>query len=999
MLSRPRPGRTTRRRFLGTVAAVTTIVVAGAGGAVAAPGGPSPLSPEVMEKLFPAGRYVVALAGASMADYTGDVPGIARLQSADGSVTTSGSDAEEYRARLLREQSDVAGSADVTPAQRYTVALNGFSADLTSKQAAALSGADGVVSVTPDRLYHPQAATTADYLGLSGPGGVWAGQGGPADAGRGTVVGVLDTGIWPENPMVAGEALGSRADADEYQAYRTADGEIHQRKADGGTYTGACETGQDFTAADCSTKLVGARAFSEGFEAAAPLAEDEYSSARDQDGHGTHTATTAAGNANVPATIDGRSYGPVSGVAPGASIAAYKVCWDSADGESGCTTSDILAALDAAVADNVDVINFSIGGEGETVDDPIQLAMLSAASAGIFIAASAGNSGPDADTLSNLGPWVTTVGAATAVDREGTIVLGDGRKFVGARLEQVLLGRRQLRSATTLGFPGKTADEVRLCGPGSLDPVRTRNLVVVCDRGTYDRVAKSAEVRRAGGAGMILVNPTPNSLDPDAHTVPTIHVDTAAGEAIKAYVARSRGANVLFQPGNTTGTPTPTPQIAGFSSRGPTTVADGDVLKPDVAAPGVGIIAGYSPDALRGNDFAPESGTSMSSPHVAGLAALYLAARPSASPMQVKSALMTTARPLVDAAGQVVDDTFSAGAGFVDPTRYLTPGLTYESTPREWLAYLEGAGVRTGTGARAVDPSDLNQASISVGDFVGTRTVTRRVTARTAGIYSSSADVPGFAVRVSPEVLYFDRAGQTKEFRVTLTRTDAPTGRWNTGSLTWRGAGLRVDSPIALNTLDSAAPASVGAPLEQGAVDVDLVSGVGGPLDVTSTGLVGAEALTGDLSTLGMAQYGVVVPEGTEVARFDLRADAADADLDLYVYRITDDGEAVEVGRAASADPGGVVDVRAPEPGQYVAALIGFDTDGDRGGYRFSAWTLGPQDTGVGDFGVYPDPVQAGVGRAAQVTATWDASALDPRTSYLGLLRFGQDSDTVIGVG
>ncbi|NAZ80735.1 S8 family serine peptidase, partial [Kineococcus sp. R8] len=954
---------------------------------------------------FSDGRYVVTLASDSMAEYDGSLPGLPQLKTAPGGgVDVTQRAAVDYRARLLQEQTDVARSAGVQPLQRYTVALNGFSAALSAAQAQKLAGQPGVLSVVPDSVRHLDTTATPDYLGLTGNQGVWAATGGVAKAGAGVVVGVLDSGLWPEHPSVAGKPLGSAPTAGApYTAYRTASGTVVQRRNDGGTFRGTCETGAGWTAANCSTKVVGARAFGEGYLAAnggvAGLGQYEFLSARDGDGHGTHTATTAVGLNGVPATIDKAGYGKTSGMAPAASLAVYKVCWSAAPGgDDGCMTSDIVGAIDAAIADGVDVINYSVGGgPATTVNDPVELAFLSAASAGIFVSASAGNSGPGASTLDHASPWLTTVAAATAVPREGTVLLGDGTKLVGARLVQQPLGSRDLVLSSAVAVAGKPAADVANCIAGTLS-AQAKGKIVVCNRGVSDRVAKSAEVARVGGAGMVLVNPTPNSVDADAHTVPTVHLDTRAGERVKAYIAATAKPTAQFQVGSTTVRSTPTPQIAGFSSRGPTAATDGDVLKPDIAGPGVGVIAGVAPGPNRGNLFGSLSGTSMSAPHIAGLAALYFGVNPRWSPMAVKSAMMTTSRALVNADGSENRNPFDGGAGFVDPTKMLNPGLVYDSAAPDWVAFLEGAGIQTGTGVEAVDPSDLNQASIAVGSLAGEQTVTRSVTSTTAGLFNATATVPGFDVRVTPSVLVFNAPGETKKFTVTFTRTTAEQEEWATGSLTWRGANLSVRSPIALKPIPVVAPDQVTGTGTAGSTDVTVTSGVSGDLPVTTAGLAAGSTGEGDLAPGADDQYRVEIAEGTTLARFDVRAGDPLSDLDLGLFRLAADGTAEQVAVSATASADELIDVLAPEAGTYVVQVAGYAAAPGKASapYELTSYAVTP-DTTEGDLTVDPNPVPVTAGEPATFSLGW--SGLEPGTRYLGWMTFGDSpTPTVIAI-
>ena len=339
-------------------------------------------------------------------------------------------------------------------------------------------------------------------------------------------------------------------------------------------------------------------------------------------------------------------------MAPAAKIAAYKVLWESDNpAENGGFTSDIVKGLEQAITDNVDVINFSIGDSSEDgLLDPVPLTFLSAASAGIFVAAAGGNSGPGPSTVENTAPWVTTVAANTIAPYYGTVELGNGRKYAGVSTTvNRRVGPAPLINGSSAAAAGSSA--AQLAGGGvrseSLDEAKVSGKIVVCDRGVVDRMTKSIEVKRAGGIGCVLANLSPNSLDADAHAVPTVHVNPPASEGIKIY-AGNPGATATLVQGNTSSDTIPYPQVAGSSSRGPSLANTSDVLKPDLTAPGVAILAAVAPPSNNGRNFDFYSGTSMSSPHVAGLAALYFGVRPRWSPMKVKSALMTTAREHVD---------------------------------------------------------------------------------------------------------------------------------------------------------------------------------------------------------------------------------------------------------------------------------------------------------------------------------------------------------------
>lgn len=955
------------------------------------------------------GAYVVTLVEPPAATYDGGVAGLEATQPDAGTqLDAEAAPVDEYRDYLEGQQEQVADAVDAEPVYTYTTALNGFSAELTGEQASALAGLPGVLSVQPDEARQLDTVASPEFLGLTGEGGVWSELGGPEAAGSGTVVGVIDSGVWPENPSFAGDPVEGGDTGEVGVPYRGDSGEIAVLKADGDVFEGACEEGEDFTADLCNSKLVSARYFSDGFVgsvAPGDRSEFEYISPRDGDGHGSHTASTAAGNDGVPMSADGRDFGVGSGVAPAAGLAVYKVCWeDTNPATGGCYTSDSIAAIDQAVLDGVDVLNYSISGSLTSVVDPVELAFLSAASAGVFVAASAGNSGPGASTVAHNSPWLTTVAASTHAVYEGTVELGDGSRYRGASISDTgLLAQTPTVLSSAIPAAGAAPTAVALCGPGSLDAAGAAGTIVVCDRGVYDRVAKSAEVARAGGVGMILANTTPGSLDADFHAVPTVHVDEVAGAAIKAYVSGTAAPTSALLPGDQTGLPpTATPVVAGFSSRGPAAASGGDVLKPDISAPGVSVLAAVAPGPNQGRDFNFLSGTSMSSPHVAGIAALMFQEYPQWSPMQVKSAMMTTAYDLVNADGSADTNVFNQGAGHVDPTRSFNPGLVYDSGPDEWLSFIEGTGTETGIpGVEPVDPSNLNYPSIAIGQLAGSQTVTRSVTAVTPGLYRAQVDMPGFNVRVVPSVLNFSSAGQTKDFRVIFQRTTAPTEQFAQGHLTWGGGGTTVRSPIAVKPVAVAAPAEVTGAGASGSLDYQVTPGTSGPIDLSVYGLAAGDVTAdtvavGALNPAGDAankQVQVTIPAGTTLARFDLVAGDQGDDLDLVLLNAT---RTAIVAQSATGAASEQITLLSPPAGTYWVHVNGYaTTDGAPAEYSLRNFVVGSED--LGNATVSPDPLQSAQGRPATVTVAWDG--LEAGVPHLGWIGYeGSPTPTIVAI-
>nr|WP_218869236.1 S8 family serine peptidase [Leifsonia psychrotolerans] len=994
-----------------TIAAVAAATVLGGAAATAAPAPAGSLGGVISPPVtgFEAGRYIVQLADAAVATYDGGVTGFAPTQPDVGErLNAQSKNAQSYSDFLTERQEQVAAEVGADIDYSYTLAINAFAAELSTRQAVELSALKGVIALTRDELKHVTAVPSVDFLGLTGYDGVWAGIGGPQAAGNGIVVGVLDTGIAPENPSFTGKPLGTTAGSDPYLNGTT----ITFAKSDGGTFTGECVTGEQFTAAACNTKLIGARYYVSGFglDQIGDASVGEYVSPRDGDGHGSHTASTAVGNHDVAASVAGRDFGLISGVAPAAKVAAYKVCWSGPDAASadddGCATSDMLAAIDQSVADGVDVLNFSIGGGSATTTvSPTDIAFLGAASAGIFVAAAAGNSGPDASTLDNASPWITTVAASTIPSYEATATLGNGMAYAGASITvditpgvPPLTG--PLARADLLAAPA--AVDALLCAPGSLDPTLTAGKIVFCQRGVYDRVAKSAEVKRAGGIGMLLVNKTPGSIDTDDHSVPTVHLDSMYWDATFAYAAEP-GATVTFTPGNSTSYEPPTPQVAGFSSRGPVLADGSDILKPDIAAPGVAILADGANAEGAPPTFQFLSGTSMASPHIAGLAALYLGERPNASPAEVKSAMMTTAYDTVDGSGELVTDPFAQGAGHVDPTRYFEPGLLYLNGPDDWWSFIAGIGYDVGV--PPIDPSNLNLASIAVGALTAPETITRTVTATRAGDFSAQVTgLPGIDVAVVPSTLSFGAAGESASYAVTFSRTDAALDAFSTGSIDWFGDGTRVHSPVAVQPVTLVAPQSVAGTGTRGSVDVSVTAGASGDIPLGAVGLAPgvrqpnaadpADPHSGSGASGDQFSYQVEVPAGTELARFDLNSVDDTADLDLTVYLLDGDGGQPVAGwQSATSSADERVDLPTPDAGFYLMLVEVFS-----GSTAFDMTTFAvPATGGVGSFAVAPNPLPAVQGVPISYTASW--SGLAPETDYLGLVHYGDTGlSTAVGV-
>jgi len=959
-------------------------------------------------KNLPGGRYIVLLDEPAAATYAGGIDGYSPTRAAKGEKFRADRAAvREYRNLLRDRQAAVAEGVGATRGQSYTVANNGFAASLTAEQATELSSAPGVLAVVEDRLAKPDTTSSPEFLGLT-KGGQAVAPWSKTGAGKGVVVGVIDSGYWPENPSFAGAAMPTASTATAasgpVRIVGSSTSATQFVKADGGTFNGRCETGEDFPATTCNSKVISADAFGESFRSAVKRSKwgaTEYDSPRDGGGHGSHTASTAAGNSDVEVTIDGVGFGKASGMAPASKIAVYKVCWEAQNpDQTGCYNSDTAAAIDQSVADGVDVINYSISGTRNDVVDPIEIGFLNAAAAGIFVAASAGNSGPAASTVAHNSPWLTTVAASTHVVFDGTVILGNGQKYKGVSTTADGTNGALILSSSA-GAAGAAAGDVALCTPGTLDPAKVTGKIVVCDRGVIARVDKSAAVKAAGGIGMVLANTSDSSLDADLHTVPTVHVDNVAGAAIKAYVkANSTSATTptaTLAKGDQTGSTSATavPQIAGFSSRGPALAAGGDLLKPDISAPGVSVIAAVAPPSNSGRNWDFYSGTSMSSPHVAGLAAFYLSKFPLWSPMAVKSAMMTTAYDLKSASGGVDSNPFNQGAGHVDPTKFFNPGVVFESDEDDWYSYIAGQGAAVPASAgttSSIDASDLNVASLAIGDLVGVQTVKRAITdvsgkqeTYKASYSGSDAITVAFDKRSNK---YTVPSGGTVAVTMTVRATGTSYGEYAKGFVTLTGdKGHVVRIPVAVLPVKAKAPTEVSARVSTGSTTLSGVSGFDGQLGTTVTGLVGVTPDPGAVATGASAEHTVEVPAGSDYVRFDLDADDNGDDLDLVVYRLATDGSRTEVGSSATGAADEQVSFEKLAAGTYVAEVLGYSlATGSNGSYSFAGMPVPGSDSR--NLTLNPASQSVTANQPFTIGATW---SLDASKRYLGRVQYLQN--------
>jgi subtilisin family serine protease len=936
--------------------------------------------------------YIVQMADAPVTAYAGGVAGFAATKPRKGQKIDPNAPA------VVRYKSSLQGRQDAAlqavgggkKLYNYGYVFNGFAAELTEAQAQKLAQMPGVLAVTRDEIRKMDTASTPAFLGLAGPGGFWATKA----KGEGVVIGIVDSGVWPEHPSFS-DRTGANGNGSK-------DGKLGYQQIPG--WHGKCTPGEAFTAADCNQKLIGAQFFNAGFGGNAGIKAQfpyEFNSARDADGHGSHTASTAGGNEGVAATGPAAVFGTINGIAPRARIAAYKVCWGN-NGEGGCAGVDNVAAIDQAVADGVDVINYSISGTSTNFRDPVEIAFLFAADAGVFVAASAGNNGPTASTVAHPSPWITTVAAGTHNrDGQGSVTLGNGATYNGASVATALPSKPLIASAAA-GLPGADPTAVALCfaavdngGVAVLDPAKVAGKIVVCDRGVTARVNKSLAVQQAGGVGMVLANTSPNSINADFHSVPTVHVQSTDRAAIYAYAATSgataqiNAASIVFN--------APAPFTASFSSRGPLLAGGGDLLKPDLIAPGQDILAAVSPVGQNGALFNLLSGTSMSSPHVAGLAALMKELKPTWSPMAIKSALMTTGYDVLDnivsASGETTAPRiFRQGAGHVDPMKAANPGLVFDSNFGDWLGFLCGTQLPTSfctsAGVPVLDPSNLNVPSIAIGDMAGVQTVTRKVTnvSGNPGTFTASmTGMAGFGVVISPPSLTL-AAGETKPFTVTFTRTFATLNAYTGGQLSLTNGTQTARVPVVVRPVALAAPAQVSG-------SYSVTFGYDGAFTATARGLVASAVTAGTVTQdpdqtfnpadpAGTVSTTVVIPAGTTYARFSLfDADVAPgSDVDLYVYNAA----GARVGASGNGGSDEEVNLVNPAAGTYTVYMHGWGLPSGTSPFKLHSWVLGGTDAGNM---TVTAPASATIGGSGAIGLAF--SGLTAGTKYLGSVAYG----------
>ncbi|XP_020413431.1 subtilisin-like protease SBT4.3 isoform X1 [Prunus persica] len=655
----------------------------------------------------------------------------------------------------------------------YRRSFNGFAAKLTDCEREKLANMEEVVSVFPSRTYQLQTTRSWDFMGF----GETITRNATTESD--VIIGVIDTGVWPESDSFKDEGFGPAPKK----------------------WKGACYGGKNFT---CNNKLIGARFFT-----------SEEESARDEIGHGSHTASTAAGNAVKDVSFYGLVPGTARGGVPSARIAVYKICT-----LEGCTGEAILAAFDHAIADGVDIITISIGpNHASPLDvDPIAIGAFHAMEKGILTSNSAGNNGPEEGSVSSVAPWILTV-AASSTDRRiiDKVVLGNGSTLVGSSVNSF--------SLNGTSFPlihGKDASSkcpeiyAGICSPGCLDRDLVKGKIVVCDM-----FGGNVEAHKAGALGSIL-----HSSAPDVSFVvplPATGLSNQDYNVVKSFLNSTKEprANILKSEAIKDDD---APIAASFSSRGPNQILP-EIIKPDISAPGVDILAAYSPVASvtsspedkRSVKYSILSGTSMSCPHAAGVAAYIKTFHPDWSPAAIKSSLMTTAKPMNGTS--TFPGEFSYGSGHIDPVKAIDPGLVYDASKEDYIRLLcivlDEAKVRHISGNNSTCPKDSEKGSPKDHNYASLAanvtpmkpfTVTFHRTVKNVGLANSAYEAkimpnPNFDIKVDPEVLSFKTLNEKKTFNLTIVGEGFPDGSHVFAELVWYDGTHSVRSPILVSSV------------------------------------------------------------------------------------------------------------------------------------------------------------------------------------------------------
>jgi subtilisin family serine protease len=926
-------------------------------------------------------RYIVQLSDPPLASYRGGISGLQATNPATiGAVKldTSSAASKAYLNYLAQKQAAFQGALaqtlghSVSVPISYKYAFDGVVAALTRDEAAAVARMAGVKNVEKERMLQLQTDVGPTWIGAAS---IWDGSaagGVRGTMGEGVVVGDIDTGINHDHPSFA--ATG---------------GDGYTVRNPRGTFYGQCApvTGAPY----CNSKLIGVYDFT-------------GTTPEDDNEHGSHTASTAVGNVINPAVLHAPTIDiarKISGVAPHANLITYKACT-----AAGCLNVETTQAIDQATADGVDVINFSIGGSSRDAwSDSNGQAFLGARDAGVFASVAAGNSGPASRTMGSPAnaPWVLAVAAAT-----------HNRKFVN-HLTGMSGGPADITGAgVTAGYGPATIVYAGdfgspLCGSGPALPDGSSTInpfppgtfhgeIVLCDRGTYGRVAKGNNVKAGGAGGYVLANDqaSGDSLIGDAFALPGVAITYRDGLAVKSWLATAGTHTASIAGAALDLSPTNGDQMASFSSRGPDKTHP-DVLKPDIAAPGVDVLAAINGvDPLSDPEYGILSGTSMATPHMTGAAALVAALHRTWTPAEIQSALMTTAKTSVTEGGKAAGP-FARGAGRADLTKAALAGIVLNETAPNYVA----ANPATGG-----DPTTLNVPSIATSGCEATCTWSRTVTSSLATSASwtvSTVKPKAMGLTVSPSSFTL-APGASQKLTITADVSKLGVGQWLEGEIRLAAG--------------STAPAAH--------LPVEVFVGHAGSVSIATTGTSGSQTVQvsskvaiksfqsrvwgltkGTVTHLQMTQDAtpllpynspntsttlVDVPAGSKVLAAAITA-ATSSDVDLYVGRDgNNDGKATADEEVCSSASDAVLEscqVPNPSGGRYWVLVQNWLSGQGLDDVELTIATVPGTDNR--DLTATGPAVAVPAGTPFDLTLAWNEPKLAVGESWFALVEYGSD--------
>ncbi|KAF5204289.1 Subtilisin-like protease SBT1.9 [Thalictrum thalictroides] len=682
--------------------------------------------------------------------------------------------------------------ASNTPKLLYTYnnAIHGFSAVLTVKELQELRKSSGFVSAYRDKTVKLDTTHTFEFLSLNPEFGLWP----ASDYGKDVIVGMIDSGVWPESKSFSDDGMT----------------DVPTR------WKGICQVGDNFNSSMCNRKLIGARYFTKGATATNPNAIGDSNSPRDTFGHGTHTSSTVAGNYVEGVSFFGYAKGTARGIAPRARVAMYKVA-----GTVGAS-SDILAGMDQAIADGVDVISISMGINFVPLyEDPIAIAAFAAMEKGVFVSSSAGNDGPSPMSLHNGTPWLLTVGAGN-FDRQfsAILTLGNGMSTTGWSAFPA--------NALLVDMPLVYNEVIIACNSSELLS-EVSDKIVICDDKFGSLESQIYEVTSSKVAGAIFISNNSQYPEGGSLTCPGLVINPINARLLIYYAKSNTNPTVTMKFQHDLLGVQPAPTVASYSSRGPSPSYPA-ILKPDLMAPGSNVLAAWVPtspaaeigsNVILSSDYVAISGTSMACPHAAGVAALLKGVHPDWSPAAIRSAMMTTASQVDNSYSFIRDNganltyatPLSMGAGQIDPNKAVDPGLIYDANAKDYVNHLCFMNftreqiltiTRTSNYSCSSAPSsDLNYPSF-MAFFNDTSSTThefsRTVTNVGAGASTYKVKLtvpPGTSISVTPDTLAFSEKNEKLSFSVSVD-IHQMNATMSYGSMVWEDDGAKhtVRSPI-----------------------------------------------------------------------------------------------------------------------------------------------------------------------------------------------------------